>query len=348
MEESKLLSSKCQGCGGNLVYNTKMGCLSCVNCETNIFLPKTNENAVLVRQYTSEFHPNQLNQSLRAYRCNGCGNVYYMSSDEKSEKCPNCGNPGSTMTEDPGYCADGIIPFQISYEQAYEELKKYAKKKGIYIDKDVKNAKSQLTGVFIPVWNFQFNIDAAYSASATSLRQYSDGTYYSVYKPVYGEKHKRIKSLDQSATSTETDDFLALFDEKDYAAIIPYTPEYTYGYKVDTINRSIHDYYYSVTEGAENEMKEEIRKKVLGQYKEVSNLNVDCRASDVFFNFTYIPVYVNTYTKKNKVFKTYISGTTGKVAGHNPKSAGKAFGSFIKFLLFVLVLYLLYKFLFTA
>ena len=343
MEESKLLNSKCQGCGGNLVFNPKKNCLSCLNCETSILLPKTNDKAVLVRQYSSKFHPNQLNQALRAYKCNGCQNIYHLSSDESSQKCPNCGNPGNTVVQDPGYCADGIIPFKISYEEAYQEFKKHARKKGLKIDTS-RDARATLTGVFIPVWNFQFNIDAAYSASATETKKYSDGTYYSVYKPVYGEKHKRIKSLDQSATSVETDDFLQLFDENDYASIIPYTPEYTFGYVVDNINRNIHDYYYSVTETAEREMKEEISKKVLNSYKEVSNINVDCRASDVFFNFTYIPVYVNSYSKKGKIYKTYISGTTGKVASKNPKSAGSVIGTFAKIALFTAIIYLIYKY----
>ena len=334
--ESKILNSKCQNCGSELIYNPKNNCLTCKYCESNVFLPKKNENAVLVRQYSSEFHPNQLNQALRAYKCNACATVYYMSSEEKSEKCPNCGGSGSTMVEDPGYCADGVIPFKITKEQAAAALIKYLKKtKGVdaQIKKDAKENK--LTGVFVPVWNFQFNVDASYSASATVLKQYSDGTYYSVYKPVYGEKHKRIKSLDQSATSAQTEEFLELFTEEDYNQIIPYTPEYTYGFQVDTIDRSIHDYYYTVIEKAEVEMKDEIKKKVLGSYKEISNLSVDCRANDVFFNFTYIPIYVHTYKKKNKTYKTYISGTTGKVISHNPKTPAKIIGGFVKFLFIV-------------
>ncbi len=326
---SEVLNSKCQSCGSELVYNPKLGCLTCKYCSSNVYLPKTREDAVIVRQYSSDFHPSQLNQALKAYKCNGCGNVYYMSSDESSKQCPNCGMTSSTISEDPGFCADGVVPFKVTKEQAKSIFEKYLKTEGITL-----NAKeSELEGVFIPVWNFMYNIDSFYSASATELKRYSDGTYYSVSKPVYGEKHKRVKSHDVSATNLEADEFLDLFDENDYAGIIPYSPEYTYGYKVDTINKDIHDYYYGITSKAEEDTKSEISKKVLNSYKEVSGLSVDSRVNDVYFNFTYVPVYVNKYTRRKKTYKTYISGTTGKVIGHSPTSAKNALKTLLKLLL---------------
>ena len=35
------------------------------------------------------------------------------------------------------------------------------------------------------------------------------------------------------------------FDENDYQELIPYFPEYTYGFRVDAIDRDIHDFYYN-------------------------------------------------------------------------------------------------------
>ena len=143
---------------------------------------------------------------------------------------------------------------------------------------------------------------------------------------------KRVPSLDESATTNETDDFLELFDENDYAGIIPYIPEYTFGYRVDDINRSIHDYYILVTENEEHEVKKSISDFILKKYKDVSNMQIDLTSQDVYFNFTYVPVYVNTYTYKGKTYKTYISGTTGKVAGKAPVSIKSILKTLAKFL----------------
>lgn len=328
---SNVLNSKCQSCGSELIYNPKLGCLTCKYCSTNVFLPKKKENSIIVREYSADFHPNQLNQSLKSYKCNGCGNIYYMSSEESSKQCPNCGMTSSVVDEDPGYCADGVVPFKVTKEQAKSIFAKHMKSKGISLTAK----ESELEGVFIPVWNFMYNVDSAYSASATELRRYSDGTYYSISKPVYGEKHKRVKSQGVSATNLEADEFLSLFDENDYAGILPYSPEYTYGYKVETINKNIHDYYYGITSKAEDETKSEISKKILNSYKEVSNMSIDSRVNDVYFNFTYVPVYVNKYTRKNKTFKTYISGTTGKTIGHSPTSAKSILSTITKLLLLI-------------
>ncbi len=332
------MTSKCKNCGSELWFNPKRGSLVCKYCESNYFLPTKNDKAVLVRQYSSAFHPNQLNKNLNAYRCNGCQNTYYMSSEEKSKKCPNCGNSSSEIVQDSGYCADGIIPFKITKEQASENFKKYVK--GLKnAPKELKNMASnhKLMGVFIPVWNFSYNISAIYSANAVDLKKDESGSFYSVPKPVFGDRTKRVKSLDQCATTIEDDSFLDLFDEDDYANIIPYTPEYTYGFRVDTINKDIHEYYYAIEEKAEKEFEKEIKHSILSKYKDVSSMEVETKLKDVFFNFTYVPVYINTYSHKGKIYKTYISGTTGKVVGKKPVSARSVFKNLLKFLGFAVV-----------
>ena len=77
-------------------------------------------------------------------------------------------------------------------------------------------------------------------------------------------------------------------------------------------------------------MKKSINKSILRQHKDVSDISIDTRVDDVFFNFAYVPVYVNTYTYRGKIYKTYISGTTGKVIGKTPKSVGKRIGNVLK------------------
>jgi len=318
------VTSKCKNCGSELWFNPQKGTLDCRYCQTNYFLPTKNDKAVLVRQYDAGFHPNQLNKTLFAYKCDTCQNIYYMSSEEKSKKCPNCGNTSSTAVQDAGYCADGIIPFKISKEEAAKKLDAYLKsRRNIPTELKKMGVNQKLMGLFIPVWNFSFNVETTYNANAVELRKDYNGMYYSVNKPIFGDEIKRVDSLDESANSNEDSCFLSLFGEEDYNQIIPYTPEYTYGYRVASINKDIHDYYYKITSDAEKEIEAKITKKINSRYKEVYDIVVDADAKDVFFNFTYVPVYVNTYTYKGKTYKTYISGLNGKVVGDTPVCAKK-------------------------
>jgi predicted nucleic acid-binding Zn-ribbon protein len=331
MEKENEITSKCKNCGSDLVFNSKEGCLTCKYCKSNYFLPTTNDKAVLVRQYDAGFHPNQMNKTLYSYECTTCKNIYYVSSDEKSKKCPNCGNATSTLVQDSGYCADGILPFKITKEEAAKKLSEYLKSQGDVPNELKKMAANQkLMGVFIPVWNFSFTVAASYNGNAVELKKDFNGMFYSVNKPVFGDEVKRVESLDEAANSNEDPVFLDLFDENDYNKIIPYTPEYTYGYRVDAINKNIHDYYYNITSTAEKDMEKKITKKLNSKYKEIYDIQVDADARDVFFNFTYVPVYVNTYTHAGKTYKTYVSGTTGKVIGKTPRSAKKVIGKFLK------------------
>ena len=331
MEKENEMTSKCKNCGSELEFNAKEGCLTCRYCKSNYFLPTSNDKAVLVRQYDAGFHPNQMNKTLYSYECDTCKNIYYSSSDEASKKCPNCGNATSTLVQDSGYCADGILPFKISKEEAAKKLAEYFRSKGS-IPSDLKKMGNgqKLVGLFIPVWNFSFTISASYNGNAVELKKDYNGMYYSVNKPVFGDEVKRVESYDEAAKSNEDPIFLDLFDENDYNKIIPYTPEYTYGYNVDGINKNIHDYYYKITSDAEKDMENKITKKLNSKYKEIYDIQVDADARDVFFNFTYVPVYVNTYTHKGKTYKTYVSGTTGKVIGKEPTSAKRVIGKFLK------------------
>ena len=66
-------------------------------------------------------------------------------------------------------------------------------------------------------------------------------------------------------------------------------------------------------------------------------MEVETKLRDVFFNFTYVPVYMNTYTHRGKIYKTYISGTTGKVVGKKPVCAKSVIKNLLKFLGFAAV-----------
>ncbi len=327
------IASKCKNCGSELWYNPKEGCLTCKYCETNYFLPKKSDDAVMVRQYSAAFHPNQLNQALSAYKCGGCGNVYYMSSEEKTKRCPNCGNNHCEKVEDNGYCADAILPFKISKDEAAKAFAKYLKTQHDYPAGLKKHAQNQkLMGVFVPVWNFTYSVSSVYSANSNDIKKDFSGSFYNITKPVFGEKNKRVPSYDMLACSNEKNILLDLFDEDDYAGLVPYFPEYTYGYRVDAIDKDIHEHYYNFTEHAKSEMIIETKKYALKRHKDVSDLTVDAEVGDVFFNFAYVPVYVNTYEYRGKTYKTYISGTTGKVVGKPPRTVWSFFKKLVKFL----------------
>lgn len=327
------ISSKCKNCGSELWYNPKQGCLTCKYCETNHFLPTKSDDAVMVRQYSAAFHPNQLNKELNAYKCGGCGTIYYISSEEKTKRCPNCGNNHCDKVEDNGYCADSILPFKITKEDASKAFVKFLKTQHDFPRGLKKHAQNQkLMGVFVPVWNFTYSVNSVYSANSNDIKKDFTGSYYNVTKPVFGEKSKRVPSYDMLACSKENKILLDLFDEDDYAGLVPYFPEYTYGYRVDAIDKDIHEHYYAFTENAKKEMIAETKKYALKRHKDISDLTVDAEVGDVFFNFAYVPVYVNTYEYRGKTYKTYISGTTGKVVGKPPKTVWSFFKNLIKFL----------------
>lgn len=341
------LSTKCKNCGGQLKFDPKKQTLRCEYCETSYHLPKANVNAVLVRGYSNAFHPNELNKNLNFYKCSMCGNAYFSACEEKSQECLECGNVSLEKIKSAGFCADGIIPFEIDKEDAAKKMVNYLKSIPNVPKSVFDNALPEnLTGVFVPVWNFIFDTDASWTANASKLKKNWNGTYYSVPVPLFGTKSESIKSADQCATTNETDDLLELFNETDYDKIIPYTSEWTFGYKIDDTNRNIHDYYEYVINTEEKKIAKEISNKILRENQDVTDLQINTVSHDIYFNYVYVPVYVYKYNYKGKVYKNYISGSTGKVAGKTPTSLKGLLKILVKYLgiaALIILLYLLIK-----
>lgn len=318
MEE---FNSVCPNCGSDLFFNPKTGSLTCKYCESSFYLPTSRKNAVIVRQYNAGFHPSVFNKSLNSYKCKTCGRVYFMTTEGHSSRCPNCGNSEIELVEEPGFCADGVIPFKITKQQASEAMQDYLKTNS-KVPKELKvMAKNQkMMAVLIPVWNFSFNLYASYTATESIVKKDSLDYFYTINNPIFGDREKRIESMDECATDGEDNEFLDLFDEDDYAGIVPYSPEYSYGSRVDPITKNIHEFYDKVVEKAKDDFSRKIKRELLARKTDTHDISVSCRADDVFFNFTYVPVYLNVFNYKNKTYKLYVSGTTGKVKGKTPVS----------------------------
>lgn len=319
MEEE--FSSVCQNCGSDLFFNPKTGCLTCKYCESSFYLPSSRKGAIIVRQYNAGFHPSVFNKNLNSYKCVSCSRTYFMTTEGHSSRCPHCGNSEIELASEPGFCADGVVPFKLTKAQASEKMIEYLRKNNKIPRELRKMAETQkLMAVLIPVWNFSFNIYAQYSAIESYAEKGYNGMYYTASNPIFGEKEKRIKSLDECATDGEDETFLDLFDEDDYSSIVPYYPEYSFGSRVEPITKDIHVFYDKIIEKATNDYERQITKELLSRKRDTHNIEVSCTPGDVFFNFTYVPVYVNVFKYKKKIYKLFISGTTGKVKGKTPTS----------------------------
>lgn len=341
MEE---LNSVCPNCGSDLFYNPRTGSLTCKYCESSFYLPTSRKDAVIVRQYNAAFHPSVLNKSLNSYKCCSCGRTYFMTTEGRSSRCPNCGNSDIELASEPGFCADGVIPFKITKQQASEYMQKHLQNNS-KVPKELKNlAKHQkMMAVLIPVWNFSFNLYASYTATESVVKKNNFDDFYTLDNPIFGDREKRIESMDECATRGEDEEFLDLFDETDYANIVPYCPEYSYGARVDPITKNIHEFYDKVIEKAKSDFSRQIKRELLARKVDTHDINVSCRADDVFFNFTYVPVYLNVFNYKNKIYKLYVSGTSGKVKGKTPVSTWYKIKKFLRIVGVGVLLALIYK-----
>jgi len=102
-----------------------------------------------------------------------------------------------------------------------------------------------------------------------------------------------------------------------------YRTEFLYGWIGLDNNIDIHNSFIKVQQTSKQEIEKRIEKD--SKYDRVENLICETTYSGVKYNYLYVPVWVNYYNYKGKVYNCFINGLTGKVSGDAPKSFWKRF-----------------------
>jgi len=110
----------------------------------------------------------QQRNDIRGCRCPRCGLVLEAMEGQHA-CCPQCGQPGMTEhTVQGARQPDGVIPFQIDREQAQAAFRRFLRHRPLLPRRFArKKQMREMTGVFVPCWLFDCQVEADLSYSAT-------------------------------------------------------------------------------------------------------------------------------------------------------------------------------------
>jgi hypothetical protein len=280
------------------------------------------------------------------------------ASELSSIKCDSCGAT-STSKERAGVCAfcsspyikviplnkniirpENLIPFQIDKNRATQIFRTWLGK-GFFRPSNLKKLGSLklLNGMYIPFWTYDCVANSRWTAQS-GYYYYETESYTTFENGRSVRRTRQVRKVRWVPSSGHRNDF---YNDKlivasrglDYhlvfkiypfnlGSLVPYKPEFLSGWQAE-------DYSVSLQEGwgiAKNQVTSEQRSRCARDVPGDTHrfLHVNTSFSDIKYKHILLPIWVASYTYKEKQYHFLINGQTGELEGYAPTSWLKVAG----------------------
>jgi len=281
----------------------------------------------------------QWSDPVYATRCKSCGSKL-VRLEGPSAFCAYCASRDlESLEEGYGVRPGWIAPFKLSPQQASAHLESWMKKRFMapFSFKKERSAGS-LQGVYLPYWSFGAAASAAYTGQA--------GNYYQdteINTASAGErtetKNQRVRKVRWRMVSGNYDKAFTdiIFGDASHidpkivksiepfklSELVRFDPKFIAGFAAERYKAGLKGTW----ERAKAYMSHVLRSDITGIVKRGSDVTgtvkICTRYTDISYKLMLLPVWILTYSFKNKVYNLYINGQTGEIHGDSPISVLK-------------------------
>ena len=329
----------CPSCGGRMVFDPESQNLKCPYCDSlkpfNVSRRTPNEYDI---RYAPPVSDNAWGDETRTVRCNGCGAQIILTGETTADFCPFCGAPHVLEDQSKsGIAPESLVSFRITKDAAVRSFRQWIKRKIFAPGKAKKMAMlGKITGLYLPHWTYDANSVSLYSGRAG---HYYYVTVQRVVTGPDGKKHtanvqeQRIRWEPASGVvSNVFDDILIVASERlpsrmlssvqpyDLQQLVQYTPEFISGFGCEKPAVDVQSGWEKAQQIIEREMTRLAERDILthADVAEVHHLSTE--NTDVRYKLMLLPMYLSSFTFKDKVFHVLVNGQTGKANGQSPVS----------------------------
>lgn len=329
----------CPTCGGGMVFNPRSQALGCLYCGNKTDIEKQEaEIAEYDINSVDEMESIDWGNDTRIIHCNNCGAETVLKEEMVTQLCVFCGSSHIVKQEEIlGIKPESLVPFKIGREKAKELFRKWLKGK-FYAPKKVKDNQNldRLTGVYIPYWSYDSDTQSSYTGEK--------GTYYYVTKTevvhVNGERkvvHKRVRKIRWEYVSGNFhkyyNDLLinaskhvdAKIMEKiepfDLQSLEHYEPEFLSGFTAERYSIGLDEGWEEVRKDITSDIYSRVVSKIGGD--QVRSVHIDTSYESILFKHILLPVWMSSYSFKDKIYRFMVNGQTGEIQGDSPISIKK-------------------------
>lgn len=296
----------CSNCSGRLIFNPASQKLECAACGS-MFNPED------IRDIYAEVHSKYYD--TRVYTCGHCGAEVITSDSEVSTFCVYCGNPAIVFSRiSKEFRPDGIIPFQVTKEDAIRYIRIKFRKHNPVVPKEARDklTPENIRGIYVPYWviNAKFT-EADYISGFVDHNKSSEKRYF-------------FRSGDVGLKNVPIDGSKMLNDNISIK-LEPFYLEEAKVFDEDYLN----GFYSNISDTTYPELRESAAQRCHKLFSEevIKNIKArDIKIEDTVFwvdiqdNPVYMmmPVWFFTFKYEGKPYTLLVNGQTGKVAGTMP------------------------------
>lgn len=351
----------CDGCGSQLLFNLASQKLRCEHCGLEKEIPADLVEApeYLYNPQTDSYTaPDWEAMGEKTVRCKNCGAQTAVSSAAMTAVCPFCGSQ-YVMDEDAittGILPETLMPFQISHDEAASSFAKWAKGR-FWAPRAFRKANHRarrLQGVYLPFWTYDADLYTSYTGMGGRDRTVH---YTTTDKDGHTHTHTRVEtdwfpisgedslSFDDRTVCAARDADLPLLQKLGaYSTKVlrRYSPAYLAGFLARRYDIGVGEGWGMVAPRMQDDMQRHIEAdRGFDHYRGMQYAH---HFTNVRFKHILLPVWMASYTYKNRVYAFLVNGETGRTAGKSPVSACKVAAAVLLGLAFVALVFLLLYF----
>ena len=332
---------KCPQCAASLAFNAETQKLDCKFCLGSFTISQVEELNAEQKTggeeapWSSDTSENtgasdeDFQKNARVYSCPDCGAEIVTDATTAATFCVFCHNPTIFPSQLSGaYKPSKVIPFTVDKAKAVEAFKKWCGKKPL-VPAAFKAAPQleKITGMYIPFWLYDCHVNATVSATAQTVRSWTQGDYrYTETKhfEVYRDGCMSFHNVPADGSSKMDDFTMDLLEPYDYSKLKPFSMSFLSGYLAEKYDKDKDDVFPRILSRVQTDARTHIMGTING-YTSVQVRNENAHVTDKAADYALLPLWMLIYKHGDKKYMFAMNGQTGKVVGKLPISKERVF-----------------------
>ena len=321
---------KCPNCSADLKFNPetqKLDCEFCLSSFTVDEIKKICASAETSIPQEAVQVKEDFENHTHLYRCKSCGAEIMADDQQTALFCYYCHNPVILAGKMGGeYKPDKVIGFKLTKENAISSFQKWVSKRW-FVPKDFKSQQQieKLTGLYVPFWVADCNINADYRAIGKKVRSWTSGNYsYTETKEfrIIRQGNLVTKGIPADGETKIDDLLMEAIEPFDYRDAKDFSMSYLSGFYADKYDVDKAAVFPRIRARSTQACDSLIKSTISGYSSVIPSMNqYNIMSTD--WSYMMLPVWFMSYRYKDNIYEFAINGQTGKLAGTPPLAKGR-------------------------